>query len=91
MNVTWHSIRLGDEVTWLIKSDYRDGFETLEIYPHEVFKREQGEPVMTARLKPLNPALFFTLVLEQCIPHDVLFTVEVPLTMLLPVIRHTIH
>ncbi|EHJ9984935.1 hypothetical protein KB976_004038 [Vibrio parahaemolyticus] len=90
---TWQQIREGDEVTWVVKSDYQADFRVLRIYAHPSQRDEQGEPVRMARLHPLNEERFRTVMIDPARPlplHSQL-TVDVPLCLLLPVVNHTLH
>ncbi|HBB9961600.1 TPA: hypothetical protein JG851_004775 [Vibrio parahaemolyticus] len=92
MKPTYVNIKPGDEVTWVMDSDYRDDFKVLEVFLHPHLTDDLGEPLLMARLKPLNPEHFCSLMLaaEHPVPPTQL-RVEVPLAMLLPVVTRTVH
>ncbi len=92
MKPTYVNIKPGDEVTWVMDSDYRDDFKVLEVFLHPHLTDDLGEPLLMALLKPLNPEHFCSLMLaaEHPVPPSQL-RVEVPLAMLLPVVTRTVH
>ena len=93
MNPGWQTIQVGDDVIWSIAVDngYHADFLVLNIYRHEFLKDESGELALTALIQPLNPELFCAQILKGSTSLSDLVRIEVPLTMLTPVIHHTIH
>ncbi|MFV8454082.1 hypothetical protein ACNO5M_03140 [Vibrio owensii] len=85
------AIKAGDNVTWVVKSDYCDEFRVLDIYPHPTLRNEQGDPVKMARLTPLNIERFAALMMDEPLPAGERINIEVPLVMLLPVLTRSVH
>ncbi|WP_045499003.1 hypothetical protein [Vibrio hyugaensis] len=85
------AIKAGDNVTWVVKSDYCDEFRVLDIYPHTTLRDEQGDPVKMALLTPLNVERFAALMMEESLSSGEHINIEVPLAMLLPVLTRSVH
>jgi len=86
------SIQVGDDVTWLINSEYTSDFRVLRMYPSSTLKDDFNEPVMMTLLRPHDEKQFATVVLEVEIDIDELpMKVEVPLALLVPITHRTLH
>ncbi|MFM2623679.1 hypothetical protein [Vibrio owensii] len=85
------AIKAGDNVTWVVKSDYSDEFRVLDIYPHPTLRNEQGDPVKMALLTPVNVERFTALMMDEPLPAGEPINIEVPLVMLLPVLTRSVH
>ena len=85
------AIKAGDNVTWVIKSDYCDEFRVLDIYPHPTLRNEQGEPVKMALLTPVNVERFALTMRMGELPDGAHIQVGAPLAMLLPVLTRSVH
>lgn len=85
------AIKIGDNVTWVVKSDYSDEFRVLDIYPHPTLRNEQGDPVKMALLTPVNVERFTALMMDEPLSAGERINIEVPLVMLLPVLTRSVH
>ncbi|PQJ55400.1 hypothetical protein BTO01_23180 [Vibrio jasicida] len=85
------AIKAGDNVTWVVKSDYCDEFRVLDIYPHTTLRDEQGDPVKMALLTPVNVERFALTMMSGEVPDGAHIQVEAPLAMLLPVLTRSVH
>lgn len=92
MNEPWHRITKGGLVTWCVDNGYFREFKVLDIYASTRFKDEGNPSVQVALLEPIDPPLFFAHVLEQEYAEQASdITIEVPLTLLVPVVNQTVH
>ncbi len=92
MNEPWRRITKGGFVTWCVDNGYFREFKVLDIYASSRFKDECNQPALVALLEPVDHPLFFAQVLDQEYEgQESNITIEVPVTLLVPVVNQTVH
>ena len=83
---------VGDEVVWTFDSEYLGHFRIIDVFPSEQKFNADGDPMVMARIVPIDMAQFLILELkEKHIPETEIFSIELPLHSLRPVVCHTLH